>query len=166
MNNLKKHNFLPQDQLNLAYSHEVIELNRYQRLSLSYLPFDQSVSRLMNAMAMECEHRLHNLQEVAKRMELDTCVDAGALMEPNFLNMNNDHFFVVDESMSRKTLVSAEESAKLSCVFFSWLLETNATPELHQSFFNFLKQKNNEYQVLYECGEQWGIVFPKTRLAM
>lgn len=161
MESLTRLNILPQEPLNLAYSHEVTELNRYRRLSLSFLPFDPSVSRLMSAIAMECEHRLHSLQEVARRMELDACVDACVLREPAFFNMNKVHFFVVDEAMCRKTLVSAEEAAKSSCVFFSWLLETNTTPELHQPLLNFLRQKNNEYQVLYECGEQWNIGFPK-----
>ncbi|MEA2117338.1 hypothetical protein [Halovibrio sp. HP20-50] len=166
MDNLTKLTFLPHDQLNLAYAYEVVELSRYRRLSLSFLPFDPSVSRLMNAIAMECECRLHNLQEVAKRMELDACVDACAMREPALLNINNEHFFVVDETMGRKALVSAEEAAKSSCLLFSWLLETNATPELHQPLFDFLKQKNNEYQVLFECGEQWNIGLTKSRLAM
>lgn len=48
MANLTALNLLPQEQLNLACLQEARELNRYRGLALSFLPFDPSVSRLMN----------------------------------------------------------------------------------------------------------------------
>ncbi|HAA45839.1 MAG: Uncharacterized protein XD36_1049 [Halomonas sp. 54_146] len=155
MDNLTALNFLPQEQLNLAHSHESNELNRYQWLALSFLPFDPSVSQLMSAMSMECVYRLSNLKEVAGRMELDACVKAPSPRETPSLSKNSPHFFVVHEVMGQQILMRAEEASEATCTFFSWLLETNATPELHQLLSTFVKQKNNEHRVLQECREQW-----------
>lgn len=155
MDNLTALNFLPQDQLNLAHSHESNELNRYQWLALSFLPFDSSVSRLMTTLSMECAYRLSNLKEVAGRMDLDACVKAPPPRETPFLSKSSQHFFVVNEAMGRQILMRAEEASEATCTFFSWLLETNATPELHQPLSTFVKQKNNEHRVLQECREHW-----------
>ena len=82
MDNLTALTYLPQDQLSLAYLHEVRELNRYRGLALSFLPFDPPISRLMDAIGMECVHRLCSLQEVASQMELGACANANQQKEP------------------------------------------------------------------------------------
>lgn len=92
-------------------------------------------------------------------MKLDGSVNVSQLKETPFFNKNSKHFFVVDENMGRQVLVSAEEAAVSTCAFFTWLLETNATPELQQSFSSFVEQKNSEYRVLQECREQWKVSF-------
>ncbi|MFJ5537267.1 hypothetical protein [Vreelandella titanicae] len=154
VNNLTALNILPQEQLNLAHLHETSELNRYRWLTLSFQPFDSPISRLMSAIGMECAHRILNLQEVARQMELSACVNTDQMMKISLPNKNIQHFFVVDELMGRHALVGAEEAANATCTYFGWLLETNATPELHKLLFNCLTQKNNEYHVLQECREQ------------
>lgn len=160
MDKLVALNFLPQEQLNLANSHEKNELHRYRWLALSFLPLDPPVSRLMKAISMECVHRLRSLKEVAKEMDLVACVDDRPLKKPPpFFNKNRQHFFVVDEPMGRSFLEKAEEAARETYTFFGWLLETNATPELHQLLFNCMTQKKNEYHVLKECREQWKMSF-------
>ncbi|MGY2462117.1 hypothetical protein [Vreelandella sulfidaeris] len=161
----KEYNFLPQEQLNLACLQEAKELNRYRGLSLSFLPFDSSISRLMNAIGMECDHRLHSLQAVASQMRLDVFANVSQLKETPFFNKNSQHFFVVDENMGRQLLVNAEEAAEATYIFFSWLLETNATPELHQLLTTFVTQKNSEYRVLQECREQWKVGFSELSFA-
>jgi hypothetical protein len=165
MNNLAALTLLPQEQLNLAYSNETAELNRYRWLALAFLPFDSSVSRLMTAISTECVHRLCSLQEVASKMELGACIHSDQSGEGSLLAANSRHFFVVDDGMGRQLLARAEEAAQMSCKFFGWLLETNATPELHSTLFNFVTQKNNEYHVLQECREQWKLGFSALSLA-
>ncbi|WP_386083057.1 hypothetical protein ACFIOZ_07475 [Vreelandella sp. F11] len=161
MNNLAALSLLPQEQLNLAYYNEASELNRYKWLALTFLPFDSSVSRLMNAISMECVHRLCNLQEVARKMDLCACVNAEGLGKKPLLNIKEQHFFVVNDQVGDQILAKAEEAAKNSCTFFGWLLETNATPELHNTLFEFVTQKNNEFRVIQECREQRSIGFYK-----
>lgn len=147
--------FLPQEQLNLAHSHEKSELNRYRCLALRYLPFNTAISRLMAAIGMECAHRLLSLQVVARCMELEACIDAHLLLETSLFNNNSQHFFVVNALMERQILVGALEAAKSTCTFFGWLLETNASPELHQPLFTFTAQKNKECRILQEYLDQW-----------
>lgn len=159
MNNLAALSLLPQEQLNLAYSNETAELKRYRWLALTFLPFDSSVSRLMTAISMECMHRLCNLQEVARKMELGACINTEQQGNIHLLNTKVQHFFVVDDQMGHQILAKAEEAAKVSWTFFCWLLETNATPELHNTLFDFVTQKNNEYRVLQECREQRDLGF-------
>ncbi|AJY50921.1 hypothetical protein [Halomonas sp. KO116] len=166
MDNLTALTYLPQDQLSLAYLHEVRELNRYRGLALSFLPFDPPISRLMDAIGMECVHRLCSLQEVASQMELGACANANQQKEPPFFNKVNKHLFVVDENMGKYLLANAEKSAEATCTFFGWLLETNATPELHQPLFDFVTQKTKECLVLRECREQWGVGSSELSLAM
>ncbi|NVE89729.1 hypothetical protein KV699_10815 [Vreelandella titanicae] len=166
MDNLTALNFLPQDQLNLAYLHEVRELNRYRGLALSFLPFDPPISRLMDAIGMECVHRLCSLQEVASQMDLGACVSANQQKEPPFFNKVSKHFFVVDENMGHHLLVNAEKAAEATSAFFGWMLETNATPELHQPLFDFVTQKTKECFVLRECQEQWRVGSSELNLAM
>lgn len=149
-------NILPQEQLDLAYTHETNELNRYKWLALSFLPIDPPVSQLMSAIGTECLHRLCSLEDVARRMDLNACVNKRLRGEPPpFFNNNKQHFFVVNEQMGRQVLQRAVKAAKETFTLFGWLLETNATPELHRPFFSFTTQKNNEYQLLKECREQW-----------
>ncbi len=155
MNTLDALNLLPQEQLKLAHSYEITELNRYRWLALTFLPYDSTVSLLMKAIGIECLQRIFRLQEVARKMDLDACVNAEKMSDDSVLNKKSKHFFVVNNAMGRQALIRAEEAAKMTCTSFYWLLETNATPELHTLLFNFLKQKNNEYQVLRECREQW-----------
>lgn len=160
MDKLVALNFLPQEQLNLAYSHEKNELHRYRWLALSFLPIDPPVSRLMKMISMECVQRLRNVQDVAKMMDLVACTEELPIKKPPpFFNKNRQHFFVVDEPMGRKFLERAEEAAQETYVFFDWLLETNATPELHQLLFRFVTQKKNEHSIIKECREQWKIGF-------
>lgn len=156
---LKERNLLPHEQLNLACLQEAKELSRYRGLSLSFLPYDPPISRLMNTIGLECDHRLHSLQAVAGRMKLEVFTNVSQLKEAPFFNKNSQHFFVVDENMGRQLLVNAEEAAEATYIFFSWLLETNATPELHQLLTTFVTQKNSEYRVLQECREQWKVGF-------
>lgn len=166
MDDLTALNFLPQEQLNLAYLHEVRELNRYRGLALSFLPFDPSISRLMDAIGMECVHRVCSLQEVAIQMGLGACVSANQQKEAPFFNKVSKHFFVVDENMGYHLLVNAEKSAEATSAFFSWMLETNATHELHQPLFGFVTQKTRECLVLTECREQWKVGSSELNLAM
>lgn len=164
MSNLLALTFLPQEQIALAHSHEKNELHRYRWLALTFLPFDSSVSRLMTAIGMECVHRLCNLQEVASKMGLGACIYNDQLRQAPLLKINNQHFFVVDKPMGRELISKAEEDAKVSCTFFNWLLETNATPELHKTLFNCATQKTNECRVLQECREQWKLGFSELSL--
>ena len=166
MDNLTALTFLPQDQLDLAYSHEVRELNRYRGLALSFLPFDPPISRLMDAIGMECVHRLCSLQEVARQLELGACANANHQKEPPFFNKMSKHFFVVDENMGHHLLINAEKAAEMTCTFFGWLLETNATPELHQALFDIVTQKTKECLVLRECREHWGVGSSELSLVM
>lgn len=167
MEKLKELTLLPQEQLDLAYSHEALELGRYRWLALRFLPIDPPVSRLMSAIALECVHRLCSLEDAAKRIELGACVNEHPTREPHpFFNKYKQHFFVVDEPMGRQLLDLAEEAAKETYTFFGWLLETNATPELHQPFFSILTQKQNEYRVLQECRQQWKTGFSEACLAI
>lgn len=160
MDKLAALNFLPQEQLYLANSHEQNELHRYRWLALSFLPIAPPVSHLMQTIGMECVNRLDNLQNVAKQMNLQACIDELSLKKPYpFYSKKKPHFFVVDEPMGIQVLEGAEETARETCTFFSWLLETNATPELHQLLFSFVNQKNNEYRVIQECREHWGTSF-------
>lgn len=152
--------FLPQEQLILANSHENNELKRYRWLEHSFINFHHPVSRLMKVISMECFNRLRNLQIMAKQMDLAACIDEIPLKQPPpFYNKNERHYFVIDEPIGLKVLEQAEEAASETCTFFSWMLETNATPELHQLLFDFVTQKNNEHRVLQECREQWIISF-------
>lgn len=156
MDKLTALNFLPQEQLVLAYSHERKEENRYRWLALRFLPIDPPVSRLMSAIGMECVHRLEWLREVAARMDLSACVTDASCRGPSPLfNINKQHFFVVDEPMGTQLLEQAEKAARETFMFFSWLQETNATPELDRLFLGFVNQKKNEFHVLQECRQHW-----------
>ena len=148
-------NFLPQDQLTLAYSQEAQELCRYRSLALCFLTFDTPISQLMNAIGIECEHRLNNLKEVAAQMAFDLPLDSSKLIDISAINQNSRHFFVVDENRGSQLLIDAEEAAKASSMIFSKLLKINAAPELRQLLTTFVKQKKSEYRVLKECREQW-----------
>ncbi|EHJ91789.1 hypothetical protein KUC_3346 [Vreelandella boliviensis LC1] len=89
-------------------------------------------------------------------MELSACVNQRPSGEPPpFFNNNKQHFFVVNEHMGQQVLQWAVKAARETFTFFGWLLETNATPELHQPLLNFANQKNKEYQLLNDCREQW-----------
>lgn len=148
-------NSLPQDQLSLAYSQEAQELCRYRSLTLCFLTFDSPVSQLMNAIGIECEHRLNNLKEVAVQMAFDLPLNSSKLIDIPSSHKNSRHFFVVDENRGRQLLIDAEQAAKASCLMFGRLLKINAAPELRQLLAMFVKQKNSEYRVLKECREQW-----------
>ncbi|WP_181870059.1 hypothetical protein [Halomonas sp. DQ26W] len=156
MNNMTALTLLPQEQLSTAHTHEAGELNRYRRLALSFLPLAPHISRLMAALGVECEQRIQALQNVARQLDLDACVDLKPPMESPFLARSSRHFFVVDEAMSQVVLKEAEEAAEVTCRLFAWLLETNATPELHRPLLAFVTQKNNEYRIIQECREAGG----------
>lgn len=153
MDNMTALTLLPQEQLNIAHTHETGELNRYRRLALSFLPIAPHISRLMVALGMECEQRIQSLRDVARKLELDACVSLAPSQESPFLARTSRHFFVVDDAMSRDVLTEAEEAAEVTCRLFAWLLETNATPELHRPLLTFVNQKNNEYRIIQECLE-------------
>lgn len=148
-------NFLPQDQLSLAYSQEAHELCRYRSLTLCFLTFDSPISQLMNTIGIECEHRLNNLKEVAAQLAFDLPLNSSKLIDISSINKNSKHFFVVDENRGRQLLIDAEQAAKASCMMFSRLLKINAAPELRQLLAMFVKQKKSEYRVLQECREHW-----------
>ncbi|QNI04761.1 hypothetical protein HXW73_08380 [Halomonas sp. SH5A2] len=158
MNSMIALNFLPQDQINLSHSHEKNELKRYRWLALTFLPFDSSISSLMSAIGLECVRRLLSLQEIARKMELEACIDTDNFEKLPLVKTNSQHFFVVDKTMGYQFLARAEEAAQESCSFYRWLLETNATPELHRTLFDFVTQKDSEYLVLQECREQWSMI--------
>ncbi|MFU1520577.1 hypothetical protein ACM25P_19150 [Vreelandella alkaliphila] len=149
-------NFLPYEQLDLANSHESIELNRYRWLSLSFLTVDSSVSRLMSSIGLECVHRLSKLHEAALQLGLGDCVsDSSTWKLPSFYRNNSPHFFVIDKRMGKHLLEYAEESASETCVFFNYLLETNSTPELHKTLWDCVKQKSNELKIIKKYKECW-----------
>lgn len=98
-------NLLPYEQLDLAHSHELIELNRYRWLSLSFLPVDLSISRLMSSIGLECVHRLSKLHEAATQLGLGACVsDTPSWKLPSFYRNNSQHFFVIDKCMGQHLL--------------------------------------------------------------
>tara|TARA_R110001599_G_scaffold346298_2_gene571434 strand:- start:329 stop:691 length:363 start_codon:yes stop_codon:yes gene_type:complete len=109
----------------------------------------------MNAIGIECEHRLNNLKEVAAQMAFELPLNSSKLIDISAINQNSRHFFVVDENRGRQLLIDAEEAAKASSMIFSKLLKINAAPELRQLLITFVKQKKSEYLVLKECREQW-----------
>lgn len=157
MVNVTTFSTLSEDQLNVAYLQESLELSRYRAMALSFLTFDTSISGLMSTMATECEQRLCHLQEIATRMGVSLTINVSPLKEvPSYYN-NSRHFFVVDEHMGRQILVRAEEAAEATCGVFDRMLNTNAIPDLHRSLTSFVAQKNSERRVLQECLEQWGI---------
>ncbi len=153
MDNLTALTLLPQEQLSIAHTHETGELNRYRRLALSFLPIAPHISRLMAALGIECEERIQTLRNVARQLELDACVSLNPPRESPFLPRSPQHFFVVDDAMSRDALMATEDAAEVTCRLFAWLLETNATPELHRPLQAFVAQKNNEYRIIQELRE-------------
>ena len=144
---------LPQEQLALAYSHEVDEMKRYRWLALNFLSTESTVSCLMAAIGMECEQRLRELQKVARHMELDACVNELAPGATSVDDPASQHVIELDASVTQQILLQVESSAMETYRFFAWLLETNATPELHRPFLAFVNQKNNEYHVIREYRE-------------
>lgn len=144
---------LPQEQLALAYSHEVDELKRYRWLALNFLSTESTASCLMAAIGMECEQRLRELQKVARHMELDACVNELAPWATSVDDPASQRVVELDETVTQRILLQVESSAMETYRFFAWLLETNATPELHRPFLAFVNQKNNEYQVIREYRE-------------
>ncbi|MDX5377278.1 MAG: hypothetical protein LPK08_07145 [Halomonas sp.] len=149
---------IPQEQLTLANAHESAELQRYRRLALSFLPKAPQVSRLMASLGLQCEQRLGTLRRIAARLELEACVGAPPMDTPSF-ELTHRHFFVVDDCMAGQLLDQAIFAAVESKRFFAWLLETNATPELHQAFIDFVTEKEAESRVLLEYREhQWAPV--------
>ncbi|WP_245904457.1 hypothetical protein [Billgrantia lactosivorans] len=143
---------LPQEQLTLASTHEVAELQRYRRLSLSFLPRAPQVSRLMSCLGLQCEKRLDTLRGVASRLELEACVTSPAAITASFASAPR-HFFVEEDGMAVQLLDQAIHIAVETKRFFAWLLETNATPELHRTFVDFVREKEAECHVLLEFRE-------------
>lgn len=143
---------IPQEQLPLANAHETAELQRYRRLALGFLPTAPQVSRLMASLGLQCEKRLDALRQVAAKLELEACVGVPPMDPPSF-ELTHRHFFVADDGMATQLLDQAILTAVESKKFFAWLLETNATPELHQPFSDFVKEKEAESLVLLEFRE-------------
>ncbi|WP_104203586.1 hypothetical protein [Billgrantia saliphila] len=152
---------LPQEQLTLVHSHETGELQRYRRLTLGFLPLMPQVSRLMASLGLQCESRLASLRQVAARMELDACV-AESPHELHSYVMEQPHCFVTDEDMAEQVLQQTLHAAMEACGLFQWLIETNATPELHRPFVDFTQQKESEARVLLEFLEQRKHAIPMT----
>lgn len=147
---------LPQEQLVLASSHENREMYRYRRLALGFLPYAADTSRLMAALGSECEQRLGTLGRVAERLGLSACITTADARHERSLPVTatQRHFFITDDAMADQTLEQALEAARHSRHFSERLLETNATPELHEPFLTFTGQKHIACRVLQECQEQ------------
>ncbi|MBA2777665.1 hypothetical protein [Billgrantia kenyensis] len=145
---------LPQEQLTLANAHETTELKRYRRLTLSFLPKAPQASRLMASLALQSERRLDTLRRAARSLDLEACVSVPPMDTPSY-EMTHRHFFVVDDNMATQLLDQAIRAVVESKHFFDWLLNTNATPELHQPFVDFVSEKENECRVLLEFREQY-----------
>ncbi|MCC5883995.1 MAG: hypothetical protein JJU25_15345 [Halomonas sp.] len=144
---------LPYEQLTLANAHEAAELQRYRRLTLSFLPVAPQTSRLMATLGLQCEKRLDTLRQTAALLELEACVSKHPFAPPNY-SMAQRHFFVVDHSMASEVIEQTVRTAVESKNFFEWLLNTNATPELHQPLVDFVREKEGESRVLLEHWEQ------------
>lgn len=144
---------LPYEQLTLANAHETAELQRYRRLTLSFLPQAPQTSRLMATLGLQCEKRLDMLRQAARGLELEACIREMPVCAPSFA-WDQRHFFVVDDFMGDQVIEQAVRAAVESKNFFDWLLNTNATPELHQPLVNFVKEKEGECRVLLEFWEQ------------
>lgn len=143
---------LPQEQLTLASAHEMAELQRYRRLTLGFLPTAPQVSQLMASLGLQCESRLATLHQIASHLDLEACISTVPVNPPNF-EVTRQHFFVVDDGMAVQLLDQAILTAVESKRFFAWLLETNATPELHRPFIDFVSEKEAECHVLLEFRE-------------
>ncbi|UYG05652.1 hypothetical protein OCT51_09935 [Halomonas sp. LR3S48] len=144
---------LPHEQLTLANAHEAAELQRYRRLALSFLPHAPQTSHLMATLGLQSEKRLDMLRQAARCLELEACVSEVPLSASNF-TLDQRHFFVIDDIMGNQIIEQAVRSAAESKHFFEWLLNTNATPELHQPLVNFVREKEGECRVLLEYWEQ------------
>lgn len=144
---------LPYEQLTLAWAHETGELQRYRRLTLSFLPHAPQTSRLMATLGLQCENRLETLRQSAEQLELEACVKAAPTDNPSY-HLTHRNFFVVDNAMANQMIEQAVRSAVESKQFFEWLLNTNATPELHQPLVNFAREKKGECHVLLEFWDQ------------
>lgn len=144
---------LPQEQLTLANAHETAELQRYRRLTLSFLPRAPQTSRLMATLGLQSEKRLATLRQVAHKLELDACVRQPPMHLTSF-NPLRGHFFVVDDAMGEQLTEQAICAAVESKNYFEWLLNTNATPELHRPLLGFVTEKEGECRVLLEFWEQ------------
>ncbi|MCE8015377.1 hypothetical protein HOP62_04720 [Halomonas sp. MCCC 1A17488] len=144
---------LPHEQLTLANTHEAAELRRYRRLALSFLPKAPQTSRLMATLGLQCEKRLDTLRQAARSLELDACVMALPAGVPRCA-LNDRHFFIVDDATGNQVVEQAIRAAVESKNFFEWLVDTNATAELHQPFLSFAREKEGECRVLLEFWEQ------------
>ncbi|MFQ3789717.1 hypothetical protein [Halomonas sp. A29] len=144
---------LPHEQLTLAHAHEAAELQRYRRLALSFLPHALQTSRLMATLGLQSEKRLDMLRQAARCLELEACVSERPMCASDFA-VDQRHFFVIDDIMGDQIIEQAVRAAVESKNFFDWLLDTNATPELHQPLLNFAREKEGECRVLIEFWEQ------------
>lgn len=144
---------LPHEQLTLANAHETAELQRYRRLTLSFLPRAPQTSRLMATLGLQCEKRLATLRQMAHHLELDACVRVEPVAAMSF-HTPHGHFFVIDDLMGEQMIEQAICTAVESKNYFEWLLNTNATPELHQLLLDFVREKEGECRVLLEFWEQ------------
>ncbi|PXX97595.1 hypothetical protein [Halomonas sp. LBP4] len=139
---------LPQEQLALASAHETQERRRYRGLARRLLATAPDAGHLMAELGRENEQRLETLQDVAGALGLEACIVADDAEEapPG----KRQRLFVVDGPLERQALVQALEDAEDSRLFFDWLLETNATPELHRPLRDFAAQKRAECRILGE----------------
>ncbi|MGQ4877126.1 hypothetical protein ACOJCM_00965 [Billgrantia sp. LNSP4103-1] len=144
---------LPQEQLTLANAHEAAELQRYRRLTLSFLPKAPHTSRLMATLGLQSEKRLATINEVARQLDLEACV-AASPRDTASLHSLHGHFFIIDDTMGDQVIEQSIRAAVESKHYFEWLLNTNATPELHRPLVNFVREKDGECRVLLEFWEQ------------
>ncbi|KAA0013700.1 hypothetical protein F0A17_04915 [Billgrantia pellis] len=107
----------------------------------------------MASLGLQCESRLASLRQVAARMELDACV-AESAHDLRSYTTSKPHFFISDDVMAEQVLQQTLQAAMEACGLFQWLIETNATPELHRPFVDFARQKEGEARVLLEFLEQ------------
>lgn len=159
---------LPQELLVLASSHEHHEMNRYRRLALRFLPFDAGVSRLLEALATECEQRLHEMRRVCQRVRIAWPALTVSPLSQQHNDDSENHFFIIGDEMAATVLAQALIGEHRSLRFYYQLLASNATPELHSLIATFIKQSQAQCRILEEGQDQWLLAaqdFPRRRIA-
>ncbi|SDL64108.1 hypothetical protein SAMN05661010_02207 [Modicisalibacter muralis] len=146
---------LPQELLVLASSHEHYEMNRYRRLALRFLPFNAGISRLLEALATECEQRLHEMRVACERSGTPEPTLTVSPLRERYTDGSEKHFFVINVAMAATVLAEALNGEHQSLRFYRQLLASNATPELHPLIATFIKQSQVQCRILEESQGQW-----------
>lgn len=159
---------LPQELLVLASSHEHHEMNRYQRLALRFLPFNAGISRLLEALATECEQRLREMKLACERSRIPRPTLTVSPLSEQHNDDSQNHFFIISDEMAATVLAQALVGEHRSLRFYRQLLTSNATPELHSLIATSIKQSQAQCRILEESQDQWlvGVQdFPRQRIA-